>query len=342
MSVMSPSSWWTRVRVYLSARPDDVVVGVAYLAVATSVLVAVADLRILRSLVGLPLLLFVPGYAAVSALFPGRRENVTEDSAESAGLDPRRSGGIDRVERIALSFGLSVAIVPLVTGMVSVLGVDPSVRSLSTALVLPSAIGLLIGDVRRRRLPPERRFDPSLPELLRQAKAAHLDAPGRYETAVNVTLALSILLVTTAFGFALLSPAAGTPTTNMLLLTENETGSYVAAGFPQELSPNESAELVVGIENDERDAVEYTVVALHQRVTPGDTSVSVQESRELERLRQTVPADQTGYVHHRASPAFTGEDTRLTYLLYKDEAPDDPSVESSYRHTYLWVDVADS
>jgi len=47
----------------------------------------------LRVLFGIPMVLFIPGYALIAALFPGK-------------------GDIDGIERTALSFGLSIAVVP--------------------------------------------------------------------------------------------------------------------------------------------------------------------------------------------------------------------------------------
>ena len=49
----------------------------------------------LRFILGLPLMLFSPGYALVAALFP-------------------REGGIDALERPAISFGVSIAILALI------------------------------------------------------------------------------------------------------------------------------------------------------------------------------------------------------------------------------------
>jgi len=48
----------------------------------------------IRIILGLPLVLFLPGYALIAALFPGKDD-------------------LDAIERIALSFGLSIAITPL-------------------------------------------------------------------------------------------------------------------------------------------------------------------------------------------------------------------------------------
>ena len=48
----------------------------------------------IRIILGLPLVLFLPGYALIATLFP-------------------RKDDLDAIERIALSFGLSIAITPL-------------------------------------------------------------------------------------------------------------------------------------------------------------------------------------------------------------------------------------
>ena len=47
-----------------------------------------------RTVLGLPMVLFLPGYALIAALFPHRDD-------------------LDGIERTALSFGLSIAVVPL-------------------------------------------------------------------------------------------------------------------------------------------------------------------------------------------------------------------------------------
>jgi len=49
----------------------------------------------IRIILGLPLVLFLPGYSLIAALFP-------------------RKDDLDGIERVALSFGLSIAIVPLI------------------------------------------------------------------------------------------------------------------------------------------------------------------------------------------------------------------------------------
>ena len=77
--------------------PVDIIVCMLW----STILLPVALLNVegtLRIILGLPFILFIPGYILIFALFPGRKTDQ----------------GIDIIERIALSFGLSIAIVPLI------------------------------------------------------------------------------------------------------------------------------------------------------------------------------------------------------------------------------------
>ncbi|PKK81272.1 MAG: hypothetical protein CVT47_03315, partial [Thermoplasmata archaeon HGW-Thermoplasmata-2] len=66
--------------------------------IAASILLVpfiILDVGAMRIIFGLPFILFFPGYALIALLFPRRTD-------------------IDIIERVALSFGLSIALVPLV------------------------------------------------------------------------------------------------------------------------------------------------------------------------------------------------------------------------------------
>src|SRR5512147_965433 len=74
----------------------DLLIIVAYtLVTVASIYLPVLNETIIRSALGLGVVLFVPGYALIAALFPGKKD-------------------IDGIERTALSFGLSIAVTPLI------------------------------------------------------------------------------------------------------------------------------------------------------------------------------------------------------------------------------------
>ena len=88
-----------------------------------------------RIILGLPLVLFLPGYSLIATLFP-------------------RKDDLDAIERIALSFGLSIAITPLL-GLA--LNYTPFGIRLSPVLIVLSVftVSLAIGAYLRRSRTPE-------------------------------------------------------------------------------------------------------------------------------------------------------------------------------------------
>jgi len=92
-----------------------------------------------RIVLGLLLVLFLPGYSLIAALFPGKDD-------------------LDGIERIALSFGLSIAVVPLL-GLA--LNYTPFGIRLVPILVVLSVFTVslaVVAGVRRQGLPEGERF----------------------------------------------------------------------------------------------------------------------------------------------------------------------------------------
>ena len=106
-----------------------------------------------RIILGLPLVLFLPGYSLIAALFP-------------------RKDDLDGIERVALSFGLSIAVVPLL-GLA--LNYTPFGIRLSPILIVLSVftISLAIAAYARRcRVPEGDRFSVEFWALVEAMKRA--------------------------------------------------------------------------------------------------------------------------------------------------------------------------
>ena len=107
-----PSEWGSKAWLLLP-RPvrrlpaDLAAVAVLVLLATLSATLPVVSDTPLRVVFGLPLVLFVPGYALIAALFP-------EAGPSPSTEDDATDDGIDGIERVALSFGLSIAVVPLI------------------------------------------------------------------------------------------------------------------------------------------------------------------------------------------------------------------------------------
>lgn len=283
----------------------------------------------LRFLFALPLALFLPGYGAVSALFPAR-SNAPRSTTRL------RQRGVDGYERIVLSFVTSVALLPvlgLTLTFVSGVPSPESVAGLLSVIVLGTTV---LGAARRRRLPPHERFSVPTDEWARRVRTS-VSRHGRLDLALTVALCLSVVLALGTLGFALAAPQSGDGYAQLSLLTESSNGELVAADYPSELDEGEPASLVVAVSNERSESTEYAVVVQLQRVADDG---SVEERDELTRFSNTVDAGDRWERPHQVTPTMTGDRLRLTYLLYAGDPPSEPTRSSADHEVYVWLEVS--
>ncbi len=344
--------------------PADLAAVVALVVLTVlAVLLPVISETPLRVVLGLPFVLFVPGYAFIAALFPEAGESPVADtegetpdagSPADEGSDAGDRSGIDGIERVALSFGLSIAIVPLI-GLV--LNFTPWGIRLVPILASVSGFTLIAvaaAAVRRRELPEEERFRVPYRAWVAAGRAELLEPDSRGDAALNVLLVLSIVLATASVGYAVAVPKQGEQFSELYLLTEGEDGELVADDYPTEFVQGEPRSLVAGIGNQEHATTDYTLIGKLQRVdvrrvgndsvndTSGaaNVSISVLEEEEVARFGPELAHNETWLERHEVTPTLTGERLRLTYLLYDGTPPDDPTVDNAYREVHLWVNVS--
>ena len=152
------------------------------LALATLVftLTPLANLPV-RIPLGLVMVLFVPGYALMAALFPKKKD-------------------LDGIERIALSFGLSIAVVPFIGLGLNYtpwgIRLTPVVISLAIFTVAMAAAAYM----RRMNLPEDERFSIKFREGMNSLKQELLaDDNSRLDKALSVLLVLSIIILFNRF-----------------------------------------------------------------------------------------------------------------------------------------------
>lgn len=289
-----------------------------------------------RVVVGLPFVLFVPGYAFIAALFPEK------PSGEADSDSPSTHSGIDGIERVALSFGTSIAIVPLV-GLI--LNFTPWGIRLVPIVISVSGITLVFTAIaanRRWTLPKSERFTVPYQTWLANAQNELFNPDTRTDAALNILLVISVILAVTSVGYAIAVPKQGESFTEFYLLTENKQGELVADNYPTEFTRGEDRTLTVGIGNQEHHPVNYTVVVELQRVSIHNNSTTVQRTDELRRFQTYLKQNESWHLQHTVTPTITGTNLRLTYLLYRGSVPPDPTVGNSYRELHLWVNVTAS
>lgn len=110
------------------------------LAALLIIVVAFSLSNVVRIVLGLPFLLFFPGYTLILALFPKKE-------------------GIGGIERVALSFGLSIAVVPLIGLILNYMPWGITLQSVLYSIATFTLTMSTIGWLRRKRLPEQERFD---------------------------------------------------------------------------------------------------------------------------------------------------------------------------------------
>jgi len=324
---------------------SDLVFVAGVTAVATAVVLRDPAPSPVRILFVLPLLLFLPGYALVSVLFPERRTSAPSMRRS----DDRRS--IGRVARAVLSIGLSLGIVPAVAFVAnfSSYGIRPTPVILGISAVTFGCVGLAL--IARLRLPADERFRLDAPAFVAAVprrsfgtrrtlrRQGLFDAETPRQRLLNGFFVFAVLVLVVSAGIAVTvprSPADDAEFTEFYLLTQNESGDFAAEGLPREFDSGQSRPVYVGIENHERAATEYTTVVRLQDV--GEDG-QVREEQELDRFQTSVAAGETARVERELAPTMTGDRLRVVFLLYRGDPPPTPTVDNAYRDARLWITV---
>jgi uncharacterized membrane protein len=217
----------------------------------------------LKIFIALPFLFFCPGYALISALFPKKED-------------------LDTIERIVLSIGLSIAVVPLI-GIVlhftAGIKLYPILFSLAGLIFLFSLIALY----RRQGV----------------AIIYHVDIELR-KTPYDLIL-LALLFVIGALAIQIVTTPKIEKFTEFYVLNAEEK----AGDYPRNLTLGESMEVLLGIHNHEAQDVEYRVVILLEN----ETIETIEDITLAHEEKWEEKVDFT--------PRKVGRNMRLEFLLYK-------------------------
>jgi uncharacterized membrane protein len=261
----------------------------------------------IRIILGLPLVLFLPGYALIATLFP-------------------KKGDLDGIERVALSFGLSIAIVPLL-GLA--LNYTQFGIRLTPILIVLSAFTISLamgGYVRRSAIPKEDRFSVDFGALFNSMKKSFKPANTKSDRILSVILVIAIVLAINMLVYVIITPKEGEKFTEFYILGPGGK----AEDYPTNLKVGEEGEVIIGIVNHEYANVTYQ---LEVRLNGEVIEVKSVKLRHNEKWESPFT--------FRAKE--TGKDQKLEFLLFKNHF--EKSVygkedkEEPYRSLHLWMDV---
>ncbi|AKB12940.1 MAG: DUF1616 domain-containing protein [Methanosarcina flavescens] len=258
---------------------------------------------ILRNVLGLPLVLFLPGYALIAALFPAKSD-------------------LDGIERTALSFGLSIAIVPLI-GLV--LNYTPfGIRLLPVLVCLSIFIFIMcwLAYIRRASLPETEAFEISFSAAALSLKNEILEKPeSKLDRALTIILILSILMSVATLEYVILTPKEGEHFTEFYVLGPQG----IADNYTTDYTLGQSGTMIVGIVNHEYRPVNYTMqVRLENQLLPLPENLQHITLDHNETWEETVTF----------TPPLVGQNMKLEFLLFNETDKTTP-----YRDLHLWINV---
>lgn len=249
---------------------------------------------ILGLVIGLPVVIFFPGYVIVAALFPRQHQ----------------LGGL---ERVGLSFGISLFLSPLVGVLYhfTPIGIQPYPILITLAAIILG--GCAFAWRQRRRLPPEDRLVIAFNlGFLRWRRSALIDK------ALSIVLAVSIIAAIGAVGYSLAQPVAKEQFSELYILgLEGE-----AVNYPREVIVAEETSVIVGIANQELKEESYHL----------EVWIDGKENSEVGPL--VLAQGEKWEQEVSFTPRERGENQRLEFLLFKDS-----ETQPCAGPVYLWVNA---
>jgi len=280
----------------MTRRNVDLALVVASSLVLTAVVLAIPSAKAVRIFLGLPFVLFFPGYTLIAALFP-------------------RKDDLDAIERIALSLGLSIAVVPLIGLALNYspwgIRLNPILAFVTLFIVLAATAAWL----RRRTLPV--------------GDASGLDVELQLPSWSGIRWADRLVALALVLSLAGLGVAAFFVATSRGS-SEQFTEFYVlgpggkAEAYPTLTKVGESATVILGVVNQEGQDTTYQVgVKIDGEIIDSIDNLSLADDERWEERVAIVPS-------------HAGDDQKVEFLLYKEGASE------PYRSLHLLLDVEGS
>ena len=254
-----------------------------------------------RIIVGLPFVLLFPGFTLISTLFP-RKESL---------------GGI---ERLALSFGLSLAVVPLIGLILNYTSWGITLYSVLYSLLAFVVVFAVIAIVRQLYTPANERL-----EVRIEFSFKNWGPQSGKDKLLSVFLVLAILGAVGAIIYTLNVPKTGEAFTEFYLL--NEEGR--AADYPSRIYSGKEAAIIAGIVNHEQQPASYRVV-IQLDENPADDIAPV-TLKTLENIN--LENEEKYETPVTIKLTNVGNSQKILFLLYRDGSSE------AYLQLHLVIDV---
>jgi uncharacterized membrane protein len=323
-------------RIAFTKFPLDILISLVWSLILLPIALFDID-TLFRIILGLPFILFIPGYLLIFFLFPTKKT----------------SKGIDVIERIAFSFGLSIAIVPLIGLGLNYtpwgIQLEPMLLSLFFFIIIIAILALY----RWFKTTPKERYIIDI-----TLKIPKDERP--LNRALSILLIISIIIAAGSLVYTITIPRNGEQFTEFYLLGKDGKVDK----YPRNLTKNENTTIILGVVNHEYQLINYTIeIWLINQTTvidkiSNDTTTRYNNIWYLDTITtqlRHVPINIEEPWHPQWETNYTISINRigtfkLSFLLYNSEenlynpntdfSPDpEEKLASAYRETHLWLTV---
>jgi uncharacterized membrane protein len=225
----------------------------------------------MRILIGVPFIVFFPGYALTTILFPGKES-------------------LDTIERIALTFGLSIAAVPLIVFGLNFMPFGIRMEPILWSLIVFNITFSLLGMWRRSI--SDQPFMPFRLGGIMTPIREKMQGKQKLDRLLIVVMVIAILSSVVSLAYISAVPREGERFSEFYVLGPN--GTAMATDYPHNLTVGQGAEVVLGISNHEHHTVNHTVEVWLANITYPNSITEVHQLifiDEFSVVLGDVPAD---------------------------------------------------
>jgi len=304
--------------------PLDLTLVVVWLAATIVVIyLSIQNTTLVRVVLALPVVLFIPGYCLIAALFPKKDD-------------------IDLIERIMLSIGCSIAIVSLIGLGLNFTPWGIRLEPIVIVLTLLTWGMVLVAHYKRTLLPFEERFRIPFFAIAGRIREEFLPTgESGVDRLLSIILTLIIISVIITTVYVITAPKEGERFSEFFILGKNRT----AADYPAQILAEQNYPMFIGVGNYEYRNITYTIETwmLQTKFNTETNTTSIVAMDPIDRLSLTLAHNTTTIIPYNLSVKKPGYN-RVEFLVFNESVPGpevsgSDRINASYRDNHLWVDV---
>jgi len=266
------------------------------------ILTPTLNTTLLRPIVGVIIISFLPGYTILAAVFPSKKD-------------------FNHIERIVFSLVLSPVTIALVGVAVNFTPPGIGVESITVSLAIIVVLTALIANRRRHDLSTAESPFFSLTSVKRIPELIIPVSDDRSQKIVSVVLVIAICAAGLSLTYIVTTPRPSEHYTEFYVLDQNGT----TENYPSTIKLGQNCSVVLGVRNHEYKSATYNLTVL----LGNDTESHVIYANQL-----NLGQDQKWEQLIELKPDITGTSLRLEFKLHSDS-----DISTRDKDLHLWITV---